>query len=66
MFGRLKIPRITEVLFICFFTFIGIKAQTAIQPSVEMEIRESYLNDQFLSHILKFTNTSDYEFNGYV
>ncbi len=66
MFGRLKIPRITRVLFICFFTFSGIKAQTATSTPVEMEIRESYLNDQILSHILKFTNTSDYEFNGNV
>lgn len=66
MFNRLNISYLTVMLFLCFFTIESIKAQSATQIPIKMEIKESFINDQILSHVIKFTNTSDIEFKGNV
>ncbi|MDD4009179.1 MAG: hypothetical protein PHQ67_05130 [Fermentimonas sp.] len=66
MSGRLKIPCLTGVLLIGLFTNDGLKAQASMQDSIQMEIREFNVNEQVLSHVLKFTNSSKNEFKGTV
>lgn len=66
MRNQLKISFLSGILFISFFTFEGMRAQTALQIPINMEIKESLLNDQILSHVLKFTNRSDEDFKGNV
>jgi hypothetical protein len=49
---------------ICLFDFTGVKAQSVTEEPVALEIRESSVNDQIVSHILKITNRSELPFNG--
>jgi len=51
---------------ICLSAFTGLKAQSAGEGPVGLEIRESSVNKQIVSHILKITNRSEQPFNGFV
>jgi len=56
----------TGLSLIFLFTFTGVNAQSAAEEPVTLEIRESSVNEQIVSHILKITNRSEQPFNGTV
>src|SRR5690554_5938548 len=63
MRGNIRMPYLTLFLLIGLCSFSKVKAQNSIDELV-MDIRESYLNDQVVSHVVKIVNLSDSEFNG--
>ena len=52
------------ILLIQLFSFSDVKAQTSGYESINMEVRESYVNEHVISHIIKVVNNSEQEFNG--
>ncbi|HBX46080.1 MAG TPA: hypothetical protein DEG28_09395, partial [Porphyromonadaceae bacterium] len=53
------------ILLLCFFAVGGLKAQSeAGMPGVE--IRQSFVNDQIISHIIKVGNPSAKAFHGFI
>ena len=56
----------TGLLLIFLFSFTDVKAQSVTKEPVALEIRESSVNKQIVSHILKITNRSEQPFNGTV
>jgi len=52
------------ILLIQLFSFSNVKAQTSGYESINMEVRESYVNEHVISHIIKVVNNSEQEFNG--
>ena len=63
MRGNIRMPYLTLFLLIGLCSFSKVKAQNSIDELV-MDIRESYLNDQVVSHVVKIVNLSNEEFNG--
>lgn len=66
MFRNRKKLCFTGLLLISLYTFHGIKAQSVAEEPVGLEIRESSVNAQVISHILKITNRSEQIFTGTV
>ena len=56
-------PYLTLFFLIGLCSYSNVKAQNSIDELV-MDIRESYLNDQVVSHVVKIVNLSNEEFNG--
>jgi hypothetical protein len=66
MFCNWKTVCSTGLSLIFLFVFTGVDAQSVAEQPVTLEIRESLVNEQIVSHILKITNRSELPFNGTV
>lgn len=65
MRGKNNMPYLVGIiLLIQLFSFSNVKAQTSGYESINMEVRESYVNEHVISHIIKVVNNSEQEFNG--
>lgn len=63
MRGNIRMPYLTLFFLIGLCSYSNVKAQNSIDELV-MDIRESNLNDQVVSHVVKIINLSNEEFNG--
>lgn len=64
MKGNIRMPYLKLFLLIGLCSFSNVKAQNLIDELIVMDIKESYLNEQVVSHVVKIVNLSDIEFNG--
>ncbi len=64
MVGKNKMPYLIGLLLIAILPFSTLKAQSSIDELIVMEVKESNIKDQIVSHIVKVFNHSELEFKG--
>src|SRR5690554_2782488 len=64
MLGKDKMPFTTVLLLMSFFTIQCVKAQHTLVESLKMEVKETKIDNQLLSNVVKIVNYSDDEFSG--
>ena len=64
MLGSYKVSFTAISLLMSFFTIQSVKAQHVTVDSIKMEVKESKIDNQLLSNIIKIVNNSKDEFSG--
>lgn len=64
MKGNNNMPYLAGFILIQLLTLSNVKAQIPIYDSIKMEVRESFINEHVVSHVVKVVNLSEIELRG--
>ncbi|WP_080903879.1 hypothetical protein [Parabacteroides sp. Marseille-P3160] len=66
MFCNIQKKIFRTIFLICLLSFSNSKAQSLTEGGIDMQIRQSSVNGQIVSHIIQITNPSDSIFKGII